>query len=180
MFETVTVHLNGININKQSGKYPYRAYITKLMSYPKSAKESWMQSEGWYEDDIGKFDPSQYTSDSEGFKQRRELFMVRKEDEKDPEVYSDRFIPMFGKIYSDLNNMHCGVLPGIGINIKMEFSSDRFRIVSKAGDDLSTNWQKRPVEFSTPDLRYNISPLIVEVRPLTRSSTPQPDLEPAE
>ena len=69
MFDTVTISLNGTNINKNSGKYAYRSYITKLLSYPEAAKMSWMQSEGWYEDTVAKYDPSQYAVDTTGFKQ---------------------------------------------------------------------------------------------------------------
>ena len=142
MFDTVTISLNGTNINKNSGKYAYRSYITKLLSYPEAAKMSWMQSEGWYEDTVAKYDPSQYAVDTTGFKQRRELFMIRQENEKDPEKYSDRYIQMFGKIYSDLNTMSCGVLPGISIDVKMEFAPDKFRICSKAGSDYKIEINK--------------------------------------
>ena len=156
MFETVVISLNGTNVNKQAGKYPYRSYITKLLSYPEAAKHSWMQSEGWYEDDLAKFDPSTYSTDSVGFKQRRELFMQRKEDEKDPEDYSDKYIMMMGKIYSDLNNVSTGIPPGIKINVRMEFSNDKFRIVSKAGTGIHIEINKVVLHMPIGALNPNL------------------------
>ena len=142
MFESVAIYLNGVCVNKNCARYPYRAYINKLLSYPKDAKTSWMQGEGWYEDQLEKFDPSTYSTGGDGFKQRRELFMTRTDDIADPTNYNTNFIPMFGKIYSDINNINTGILPGIKVTVNMEFSKDPFRIVAKDGQDYTIEISK--------------------------------------
>lgn len=160
MFESVTIHLNGNVVTKNPSKYPYRSYISKLLSYPKWAKMTWMQGEGWYEDETGKFIPADFTTDSEGFRERRELFMTRLENEQTPIRFNTDFVPMYGKIYSDLNTMHCAILPGIQINIKMEFSPNKFRICSKSAENIKIEINKvllhMPVATINPNLYKSI------------------------
>ena len=162
LFETVTITLNGSNINKNVGKYPYRSYISKLLSYPESTKMSWMQSEGWYEDATGHFSGDHISTDLGGFKDRRALFTKRKDNEADPNEFDTQFVPMFGRIYSDLNTMSCGIMPGIRMNINMEFSKDKFRILSKSVKDVKIEISKISLHVPLGAVNPNIYKSIQE------------------
>ena len=47
LFDRVTCELNGIDINNSNKYYPWKSYITNLLSYNSEAKASWMQEFGW-------------------------------------------------------------------------------------------------------------------------------------
>lgn len=131
MIDRVTIRLNGSMINQNDDKYQYRAYMTKLLSFPPEAKKSWLQSAGWYPDVYGTTDPSLMTTGSNGFKNRRWLFMKPTGTYQDPTVFSNEYVTFYSQIHNDLQTMRCGILPGIRMKIKIDFTKNAFRIVSK-------------------------------------------------
>ena len=157
MFENVSIYLGNNCINKNCGRYPYRAYLSKVLSYPTQAKNTWMQSEGWYEEHTPFFEPSTYKQKNKGFRQRRELFMIKKNNEEDPTEFTAEYIPMFGRIYSDLNDMGTGILPGLSVNISMQFASDPFRInVNEKNCDIKIDINRMVLHMPIGALNPNI------------------------
>ena len=47
MFERVTCELNGIDMNSSNKYYPWKSYITNLLSFNSESKSTWMDQFGW-------------------------------------------------------------------------------------------------------------------------------------
>ena len=135
LFDNVTIKLNSTNINPRDQKYAYRAYLSKLLSYNNDAKQTWLQAEGWYEDELLKYHPPNFDALSYGTLERRFLFMKGRDgDAKSATTFDNTYVKMYGRVYSDLQGSDCGILSGVSINILMTFAPDSFRIVSKKLD----------------------------------------------
>ena len=53
MFSQFDVYLNEELVTKNNGLYPYKAYMGTTCSYSQVAKESWLESELYYQDSPG-------------------------------------------------------------------------------------------------------------------------------
>ena len=51
--QQIDVSLNGVNICPPSGEYRYKAYLKRLLTFSKEAKDTWLKIEGWKTDQMG-------------------------------------------------------------------------------------------------------------------------------
>ena len=57
LFRQVDLPMNDVLVSTSGDTYPYRAYITTMLSYGKAAKDTWLRHlEGWRTDDAGQYD----------------------------------------------------------------------------------------------------------------------------
>ena len=139
LWSQVNVSLNGTQINKSTRNHGYRAYIPKALSYPKSAKNQWMQTEMWAEDQIYKFDPVKFDDTCTGLRRRMNFFKERgylPKNKESTRKYSNKYFTMFGRVFTDLNTCESGILPGVGVKLEMVFAEDSFRLVSNKPDPI--------------------------------------------
>ena len=69
LFRQVDLVMNDVLVSTSGDTYPYRAYLTTLLSYGAGAKAGWLRRlEGWTADEAGKYDHR----DNTGLKKRRE------------------------------------------------------------------------------------------------------------
>ena len=57
LFRQVDLTMNDVLVSTSWDTYPYRAYITTMLSYGKATKDTWLRHlEGWRTDDAGQYD----------------------------------------------------------------------------------------------------------------------------
>jgi hypothetical protein len=127
MFSEVEVQLNHTKVTKDSGGYSYMAYLQNLFNFGFDAKNSQLQSVGWY-DDVAKM----YTNfaGNTGLCERRNRFAETIDEHGKVTKYSSRPICFMGKLILDLNRKKCDILSGIRVDIKMTYSTNSFRVVT--------------------------------------------------
>ena len=131
LWSDVHIKLNDTSINKSSRHHGYRAYIPKLLSYPKAAKKEWMRPEMWMEDEIYKFDPLEADSSNHAFVKRMNVFKRRGIFEEEAQrPWTNKFQSMFGRVFTDLNTCDAGILPGVSLNMELVMESDNFRLMA--------------------------------------------------
>lgn len=85
MFSQVDVVLNDNLISQSTNTYPYRAYISSLLSYSKDVKDTWLNMEMWAKDEPKKFD----SDDNEGHQTRLKYAMNGREFELKSRLHMD-------------------------------------------------------------------------------------------
>jgi len=95
-FSNVRLYLNNMLVNPQTAHYQYKSYIAKLLGFPSTAKDTWSQTEGWYEDELHKFDPSTFSQGNAGFNARRDLFRgeVEQADHTKKEGFTNKWVTL--------------------------------------------------------------------------------------
>lgn len=53
LFSQIDMYINEEAVTKNTGNYPFRAYIGTECAYSNAAKESWLQNEVWFDDTAG-------------------------------------------------------------------------------------------------------------------------------
>ena len=72
LFRQVDLVMNDVLVSTSGDTYPYRAYLTNLLSYGSGAKGGWLRRlEGWVTDEAGRYDHR----DNAGLKKRRETIV---------------------------------------------------------------------------------------------------------
>ena len=74
IFSQVQVKLKDTVISHPSSNYSYRAYLENMLNFSPAAKYTWMQTQGWYQDESSKFE----TAENKGFKSRKALIAGNK------------------------------------------------------------------------------------------------------
>ena len=129
LFSKVSLQLGKTKITRSETDYPYKAYLSKLLSFPKDSKDTWMQTEMWAEDTIGHYDPIRFDHSCVGTMTRAQLFKERGKPHHRAQ-YTNEFITVYGHLTTDLSGCHQGIISGLSITLTLTFSSDGFRIVS--------------------------------------------------
>lgn len=85
-----------------------------------------------YPDSPGNFDKP--TDQSPGFKKRRTLFL-----NGDGSEFSTDWIQLTGRIHMDLDSLNTGILPGILVEITLDYSTNDFRLFSGETNETFPN-----------------------------------------
>jgi hypothetical protein len=98
-----TIALIGVNITQSGDLYNYRAYLETILSYGNDAAMLHLANSYWYKDmgDMLPCDPTKAESTNTGFIDR---WNRQKQSKK---------FEMYGRIHSDLCNVHRFLLPGV-------------------------------------------------------------------
>ena len=126
LFRSTCVKINNTSITKNSDSI-YPDYLKKLISYGYGAKNSHLQSSGWYEDSGMQFDPIGKMDDNAGFMARQNLF--RTTDNPNNVEYHDRWVTFTGTLHHDLKSSEVGIPPGVTIDVELETTTNNFRLM---------------------------------------------------
>ncbi len=138
LFSECRVKLEDYSINDTSENYHFKSFIIDTLSYDMSAKFSYLQSQGYYQDAPGHMDSGANAS----FGMRSNLF---KNSAKS--AYSVDPVTFVGKIHSDLLSTDATIIPGISLNIELTRADNDFTlIVPDVGD--TENYQLQIKEAS--------------------------------
>jgi hypothetical protein len=154
LFEKITVFIEGREVTGSNKDYPYKAYLSTLLSYDTSAKETQLQSQGFFKDDGDDMDK---IANNTGAYHRAKLFAKSNTVELQSCLYEDifmqqRFLP---------NN--------IKVSIKFDRTSHDFALLNlEPTTDYKVELQDvifkaRMVELY-PEVQYSITKMM-ETRP---------------
>jgi len=105
MWEAVRLTINDVPVTQSGGLYPYKAYISTLLSYDPWVKGCQLSCQGWYSDSSGHMD----AADNDGFSQRCALF---REDFNLSNKYRSDGAQFFTRLHHDLITCESGLPPG--------------------------------------------------------------------
>ena len=115
LFRQVDLTMNDILVSTSGGAYPYRAYITTMLSYGKSAKESWLRYlEGWQTDEAGSYDEE----DNDGLAQR--ICMVK----------NGRSFELKGRLHIDMLMQERLIPNNVNVRVTLTRSRPQFHLMS--------------------------------------------------
>lgn len=115
VFQEVFMSINDTQVEGGQHLYPYNGYISSLLQFHPSAKQTHMQAWGWHEDTPGKFDDE---TDNEGIKLRR------------PETEGGKVWEVMGPLFLDMTRQPRYLLPNTSVRIKMLPARPEFALQS--------------------------------------------------
>ena len=103
LFESVRITVNDFLISTSASHYPYKSYISTCLTYSTMAKNSHLQTQGYYQDLSSHMGP---TGTNTGWNERRNLF---KEKNSDANAYRAGGVVVFGRLSHDLVSCTTGL-----------------------------------------------------------------------
>jgi hypothetical protein len=129
IFKGCTVELNN-QIVSSSQSYHYKSYLENLLNYQKNCAENYLQCEGWFLDEAGKFD----SNENHGLQKRCEKF-------KDTKIFE-----VIGKLHADVFNMNKLLLCGVDLKVTLEMEKKHFYLMQISS--IETAETKQPEEVN--------------------------------
>ena len=111
MFSECKVYIEDYLINESNENYPYKAFMTDLLTYDMNSKFSFLRSQGFYQDIPNEMNG---TTTNVAFGQRRDLFK-----NADKNAYSLDPVVFVGKLHTDFRSTDNGIVPGISLKIEL-------------------------------------------------------------
>lgn len=142
MFETVTLHVNDVEITPKSSYYAYRAYLETLLAKGKDYKKSQAEAAMYYRT------KNEKETDDEGWKKRMKL------------VDESGIFEMIGRPHLDLLHQIKFIPPGVDIKFTFYRSSDAFMLQS-VGSTPTANIQLRIVEAQLHITKHTLLPSVM-------------------
>ncbi len=133
LFSECKVSLEDYSINDNNENYHYKSFIIDTLSYDTSAKYSYLQCQGYYQDAPGNMDSAGNSS----FVLRSNLFKNAAKS-----AYSIEPVTFVGKLHSDLLSTDATIIPGIGMRVELTRADNDFTlIVPELGDTEKYQFQ---------------------------------------
>ena len=114
LFSTVSLSLNDTEVTLSSLTYPYRAFLTNLLSYSRQTEQGHLATQFWIRDDPTKVNVS--ANDNLGYRRRKDLTALSRE------------VELYGRLQLDICEQPKLLLPGVSLKIKLTRSSDAFAL----------------------------------------------------
>jgi len=127
MWEAVRLTINDKDITKSPGLYPYKAYISNLLTYDTWVKAEQLTVQGWYTDTAG----HPLVTGNSGFSLRNLLFRDNFDKTKPYRADGACFIT---RLHHDLISATTGLPPGTKISIELDRSSNEFVLLKEDSD----------------------------------------------
>lgn len=127
MWESIRLIINDKNITKSPGLYPYKAYISNVLTYDPWVKACQLQTQGWVSDTANHME----TTGNTGFLQRNLLF---REDFDKTKPYRAEGAQFITRIHHDLISCTTGLPPGSKFVFELDRASDKFVILKESTD----------------------------------------------
>ncbi len=121
LFSQVDVSLNGKLVTPSTNNYPYKSYISTLLSYGREAKLSQLTSALWYKDTPGHMD-ALIGDDNKGLAKRWSF------------VEDSKQVDLFGKLHVDLMYQERYILNKVSMAVRLVRSKPQF-VLMAAGRD---------------------------------------------
>lgn len=122
LFSDVSISLNNTVIEGGNFNYSYKAYLYNLLSMDLNAKNTVLQSSGWYSDTANKFNDA--TEANKGFTVRKTL------------CAESKTIQVCGPLLLDLCLQHKFIPSNIKINLKLTRNKPEFTTMIKTGNEV--------------------------------------------
>ena len=113
-FKQIKFFLGGKLVTDSMDGYAYRAYLETLLNHSQGAKETWLESEGWFEDRAGKMNDKT----NQGFILRSHM------------IDDSRKFELLAPLHSELCNQERLLLPSLNVRIELHRNSDDFLLLS--------------------------------------------------
>ena len=118
-FSDVILSINGTQVEGGNMTYPYKAYLTNLLTHGKIAKETHMQASGWYKDSASKFNSA---TDNAGYTARNKL------------IKKSTSVQLCGPLLLDFFSQAKCCLPNTEVSIKLIPSKPEFQLMALSTD----------------------------------------------
>ena len=164
LFESVSVKVNDQPITKSASSYPYKAYITSVLTYPAFVKVTQLTTEGFYQDIGGHMDPIETNT---GFEERCNIF---RKDKKAENPYKSEGVRFFGKLQLDFLGCQSGLPPGTKVDIELVRSKDEFVIMRQKNDSEEYKVKLLSIFLYVPVAQLSVSTFSELERVLTSKS----------
>ena len=152
MFSELDVRFNNKKVGSTGSNYAYRSIIEATLNYGTDAKNSHLQSSGYYKDEAGKMD----SPDNSGFTIRLHSAKL------------SRTINFFGRLHGDVFNMSRLVKDDVNITIKLERNKNQFILMS----DSKSEYELRVVNPVLVVRKVKIKPSILQAHALAIQKQP--------
>jgi hypothetical protein len=130
LFSSVALYINNVQISTAPDNYCYKAYITNLMSYSSSAKNTHLELQGYSDDTANNFD-SANTNVNFGFGQRNHMFRT---DYNEALGYRPEGAFFVGRLYHELSSCETGLPPNTKVRFVLTKNKDAFILQCDAKD----------------------------------------------
>ena len=137
LFRKVTMKINEYEI-PSCELYDYRSYLCTLLTYPDEAKTTWLQAQGWVDDQPRAFD---YTTNP-GYMIRNQMF---REDRVSGAVYDKQGAIFTGRLMHDLMMSDKPLPPQTSVFFTFYRNSDNFTLFK--GSSVDTKYRIKLSEF---------------------------------
>ena len=117
LFQQVDVYLNDTLVTGSDNTYPYRAYLTNMLTTSRDVKRGALTTELFYRDSSNHLDDTQGTENG-GLANRRELSSRSK------------VMDMMATLKVDLAEQSKYILPGVSVKIKLIPSKSQFNLIA--------------------------------------------------
>jgi len=128
LWKKVDLHINDQCLSTNNDLYNYKSYMINLMTYGSDAKQTHLQTQGWYNDLRGNFEAS---TTNPGFFNRNGLF---RKDMTPTAEYLPEGILLIGRLNHDLFNSDVAIPFNTKVNFYLERASDDFVLLKPASD----------------------------------------------
>jgi len=127
MWEAVRLIINDKEITKAPGLYPFKAYISNVLTYDTWVKAEQLSVQGYYTDTAGRM----LVTGNTGFAQRNALFRDNYDKSKSYRADGACFIT---RLHHDLISATTGLPPGTKVSIELDRASDEFVLLKEETD----------------------------------------------
>jgi hypothetical protein len=124
LWSSVRLEINDIPITISPFNYPYKAYISNMLTYSGAVKSAQLGCQGWYSDQP----PDNYKADvnNNGYNVRRKLFLTDYNTAKGE--YRPEGATFFGRLMHDLVSCESGLPPRTKVRFELDRNDDEFLI----------------------------------------------------
>lgn len=131
LWKKIDLHINDQCLSTNNDLYSYKSYMTNLMTYGSDAKQTHLQTQGWYNDLRGNFKAS---TTNPGFFNRNNLF---RKNMTAASEYIPEGVTLIGRIQHDLFNCDVAIPYNTKVNFYLERSGDKF-VLQKTESDTDS------------------------------------------
>ena len=155
LFSQVDVYLNGTLITPSDNSYPYRAYLSSLLTTNPYVKKGVLTSELYYQDTPGKLDIEQ-AEHNDGLKSRQALSSKSKT------------LDLYGPLAIDISQQSKFLPPGVTVQINLTPSKSSFNLIA---DDPAQGYKSVITHASLHVRKSKVNPGIILAHEKVLSNT---------
>lgn len=127
LFSSVSMQINDQKITVSQEDYPYKTYVSNLLTFSIDSKSTVLESQGWASDTKRAMEITSNT----GFVLRNQFW---RKDMKNSGEYRKEGCTFLGKLYHDLASCDKPLPPNTRIYVELKRSSDEFFLMCDAAD----------------------------------------------
>jgi hypothetical protein len=128
LFSSVSMQINDQKITVSQEDYPYKSYVSNLLTFSADSKSSVLESQGWVSDTKRAME----TTSNTGFLLRNQFW---RKDMKSTSEYRKEGCTFLGKLYHDLASCDKPLPPNTRVYFELKRSSDEFYLMCSETDD---------------------------------------------